>query len=266
MLDIVLNEIEIVKAALNNNVISKNPSITLKALLKYYYLHKVTDKEMLKEILMCFMQQSYDDFIRSKWETSINRLVENFFKNLKKYDVKIELIDIKNIEVREKELEEIRKLNNITLEKVAFVLLIYAKISNIIMKNASGWINISCPTICKEAKVNLKGTDKYKVFHELYERKYIQQLSSTEKTNIRVDYLDYESETIIEINQFEGVVHYYLNWIGENWRLCEKCKKKWFKAKNNKNKYCRFCAKEMELEKYKKYNKKRKLPPIEKAM
>ncbi|MBV4448885.1 hypothetical protein KM792_04280 [Clostridium tyrobutyricum] len=42
-----------------------------------------------------------------------------------------------------------------------------------------------------------------------------------------------------------------------NIKKCEGCKIL-IKSKSNKQKYCPRCAKEMELEKYRRYNKKRK--------
>lgn len=257
MLDIILNEQKIINEALNNKTIDKNPIKTLKVLMKHYYLQKMVDKDILKEQLLYFMEQNYKGFKRSKWETSITNMVIKFLKNIVKYKTEVKIINIKSINITQKELDKIKEicsLDNIddlskkNLEKICFIMLVYAKLSNEELKSKESWISKSCSTILKESKVNLKGDEKKRIFYHLYNLKYISQSNATEKTSMKINYVDIEEESdvIITIDNFENVIYYYMNWKGENWKRCENAKcGKWVKITTGNNKYCLTCAKEI---------------------
>lgn len=256
MLNVTLNESEIINQALEGKYNDNNLTVTLRLLIKYYYLQGMNDRLKLREQILNFLKNNYRGYKRPKWEETVTKMVDNFLRSIRKNKVEVKIVDINQIKITKGELEKIKRLSDIKLEKIAFVMLVYAKISNIVMNSNEGWINIPCGTICKEAKVNLKGVEKERIFNELYKIGYIEQRVNNSKTNIKVCYIDEESDIEMVISDFEGVIYQYLIWNGEKWRRCECCSK-WIKPKNNKQIYCNQCAKEKELEKYKKYNKKR---------
>jgi hypothetical protein len=289
MLDIILNEKKIVDEALKNKVIDENPIKTLRVLIKHYYLQGMTDKNILKEQLLYFMSENYYGYKRSKWEKSVENIVSKFLSSIRKYGIQVELTNIESVKITKAELERIKEISNLeafeeldsltkkNLEKICFIMLIYAKLSNIQLRSKESWISKSCSSILKEAKVNLKGDEKKRIFYYLYSQKYISQSNSTEKTSMKINYIDVdeESEVVINIDNFENVIYYYMNYRGESWKRCEgviegkKCIK-WVKVTNNKVKYCSSCAKSIKNEQDKiadkKYREKQKNEKIEKAL
>jgi hypothetical protein len=256
MLEVILNENQIVEDALKNKKIDNNPKNTLKALMKHYYCKEgMTDKDKLKEQLIYFMKESYDGFIRSKWETCITNMVKSFFKDISRYKIEVKMVDIKEITITTKELEIISALDDLILEKIAFVMLVYAKISNKIMNNSEGWINKNSSVICKEAKVNSKGNDKLKALNKLYNLEYITQRNKTDKTNFKINYINDDSDIEIVINDFNNVIYEYILWKNKELIACENCGKP-IKVTYNKKKYCSGCAKEIERINHKERNKK----------
>lgn len=273
MLDIVLNEQKIINAALNDKIIDDIPTKTLRVLIKHYYLQGMEDKITLKEQLLYFMEQNYTGYKRSKWEKSVDGIVNRFIKNINKYKVKIQLTNIESVNVTQSELDKITEIRELVdlddlskknLEKICFIILIYAKISNQELNNKEGWINKSCSTILKEARVNLKGDEKKRIFNHLYNLGYISQRAANDKTSMKINFIDVEevSDVVITVDDFENVLYYFLNWKGEKWRRCEYVNEnkencnKWFKLKspNSNQKYCNICAKISE-----KYNTKERV-------
>jgi uncharacterized protein YggT (Ycf19 family) len=256
MLNVTLNESEIVKKALEGEYEENNIIITLNLLLKYYYIEGMIDRLKLREQLLNFLKNNYNGYKRAKWENTITKIVDRFLRVVRENKTEVKLIDIKEVKITKAELDFISKLNDIKLEKIAFIMLIYAKLSNVMMNGTEGWINKSCSTICKEAKVNLKGTDKEKIFNELYNIGYIKQRLHNAKTNMQVCYINEESETELIINDFDKVVYYYTLWKNQEMIRCERCSKP-IKVTNNKRKYCSVCAKEVKLENDRKIQKER---------
>lgn len=257
MLNVTLNETEIINNALKGEYDRENIIVVLRLLMKYYYLQGTIDKLELKEKLFTFLKDNYKDFKRPKWDESITKMIHGFLVLVKKKKIDIVITDVKEIHITKSELGSIQALNDIKLEKIAFIMLVYAKISNIITNNKSdGWINQSCSTICKEARVNLKGIEKIKIFNNLYEKEYIKQRKNNAKTNMKVNYIDNDSEVEMTINDFDGVIYQYLIWKGERWKKCNLCEK-WIKQKSKKpTLYCNSCKKEKQLEWQKKSMKK----------
>lgn len=269
MIDIVLNESEVLQDALNGRYDEKKVGIVLRLLLKHYYISGMTDQLQLREQLLNFLKNHYNGYKRGKWEETIAKMVEGFIKTVRKNKVDVKFVDIKEIPITQRELESIVKLNDIVLEKLAFVMLIYAKISNIIMNSSEGWINKSSSTICKEAKVNLKGIEKEKTLHKLYVDKYIEQRKRNNKTNLRICYINEDSEVEMTIRNFDNIVYNYILWKNKDMIPCEECGRP-VKKSSNKTKYCSVCAKEIWRRQHREINreymrKKRTVDKIEKS-
>ena len=243
MLNVILNESEIIKKALEGDYDKDNITATLNLLLKHYYIEGTTDELLLREKILEYLKNNYKGYKRAKWEDLDYKITRRFLNIIKRNKIDVKIIDVPKIGITKIELETIKNLNDIKLEKIAFIMLVYAKISNITMNNTEGWINKSCSVICKEAKVNLKGVEKERIFNNLYVQKYIEQRKNNSKTNMRICYVNNISELEMVIDDFDGVIYKYLIWKGEKWKRCCECGK-WIKLKtfNSKQKYCKVCS------------------------
>lgn len=249
MLGVIVNESEILKNILENNNIGDKPMVAINLLVKYHYLKGERDKDIICENIIKTMQKCDCEFRRSKWEDTIRKAIKTFLNNIKKYSTDVKFIDIESVIVTKDELSSIEKLGSKKLKKISFILLVYAKISNIILNRKDGWINQSISNIFKEAKVTAKGKDKPLLLHELLKVGYITTSSKVDKTSLKINYLNEESEVGLIVDDFDGVIYKYLNYAGEKWKRCECCND-WIKGnKKNNNKFCNKCKKAKKLEK-----------------
>lgn len=258
MLDVVLNESDLIKNFKGNYKIPEGIKITdiIYLLAKNYYILG-KEKDDIYECIMKDIEKTYkEDFIYTKWNNTVRNILNRFYKTKGIYNIEVRMNNIKEIKVTENELDKISQLDNLVLEKIAFILLVYAKISKIQMQQSSDeyWVNKSCSTICKEAKVGLKGNKQKKIMNELYKKDYISMSNMNTKINIKVNYVDDSStnnENDLVITDFDGVVYQYLIWKGEKWKRCKKCNR-WIKikgVKDNSKKYCNVCSKEEKIRK-----------------
>lgn len=273
MLGVTLNESEIIDKALKGDYDSNKIIVVINLLIKYYFKQGVEDKLILSEKILDFLKANYKNYKRAKWETTINKKVSRYLNLIKRKKIEVEITDIKSIGITKDELGKIKELNDIKLEKIAFVMLIYAKISNIMINKEDGWINISYSMICKEARIYLNSIEKLKLFNKLYEKEYIEQRKKNDKTNIKVNYINNNSDIEIVIEDFNNVIDYYILWGNKDMIRCINCGKP-TKKKNNKTIYCTKCAKEIKKEKtrniaresMKKLREKQNVKKIEKPL
>ena len=247
MLNVVLNESEIIKRILEGECNQDNIIMTLNLLIKHYYLADIKNELELRERVLEYLKINYINYKRAKWEDIVSKMIHGFLGITKRNKIDVKMIDIPRVGITKSELETIKKLDDIKLEKIAFIMLIYAKISNITRDNLEGWINKSCSIICKEAKVNLKGIEKDRIFNDLYVKKYIEQRKNNSKTNMKICYIDNISQLEIIIDDFTNVIYYYVLWENKDMIRCMNCGKP-IKVTSNNRKYCPKCWKEIERE------------------
>lgn len=242
ILGLILNETEVVNEFKNTYIMQVKPIIMISLLIKKYHLDECTKDAIYINIMKDLEQSLKKDFIYTKWDTTIRRNIKSFYRNISIYKTKVRMINVESVDITVTELKKINTLNNLVLEKIAFVMLVYAKISNIQLQSKEGWINKSCSMICKEAHVNLRGIEQKRILHSLYELNYIKMRNNNSKINMKIDYIDKDSNTELVISDFDGVVYQYLIWKGEKWKKCNECGK-YFKPKSNSAKYCVGCKK-----------------------
>lgn len=254
MLNIINNEEKIIKEALRGRYDIKNISIILKLLTKYYYIKGVKEELKLREEVLNFLETNYKNYKRCNWQSTVYGIVNKFLKSIKIYKIEPKLIKINEVKITKLELENIKNLNNIKLEKIAFIMLVYGKISNQLNnKYEETWVNQEVSNILKESKINANKYDKQLLFYELSKKGYIKECNNITKCGFKINYINEDSEVGMVIIDFDDVVYQYLIWKGERWKKCnyknehdELCSK-WFKLKsvNSKQKYCNSCAKKV---------------------
>ena len=248
MLGVILNETEIVDNILNKGNYEGNIYNAILLLIKYYHIEGNTDRVDVKENIINNLEKCTNiGFRRIEWEDIISKSIDKLFRDTKIHKTNLKFVDIDKVAITINELNKINSLGNKKLKKLAFVLLVYAKISNVALDRDDGWINQSYKNIFTESKVSAKGNDKKLLLHELYKLKYISQSYKNDSTSLKINYIDNEedSEIAFYIEDFDFIIYSYLNYMGENWIRCERCKKYFAKNKNAKKmpKYCKECAK-----------------------
>lgn len=241
-MDIILNEKQYALDSIENNYLDiKKPTQTLKIIIKYYYSLGM-DKEQIRNQIENFMVKNYKDFNSSNWQNILDKLVKVYASD------KFKLVNVNKVNVTIDELNKIKELDNLKLEKLAFVILVYAKILNQINADNNNWVKKSKNLLAKEALIKDTGKTQKILFKKLNELGYIEYAKKINNTSVRVIYVNEKSEVIIKLTDFRDFVLEYLKWKGENISYCIECGKP-IQVTNNKIKYCKECAKDINIKK-----------------
>lgn len=249
MLGVIINEKSIIDDILHNKLCKINIYNAILLLIKHYHLEGLDNKIEIKETIINNLSDCIDiEFKRVEWEDNISKSIDKFLRTTRIHkDLKVKLVEINKISITINEINKTNELPNKKLKKLAFVLLVYGKISNISLESEEGWINQSFKNIFTESKVSAKGNDKKLLLHELYKLNYISQSFKGDNTSLKINYIDndIDSEIAFEITDFDFVIYSYLNYVGEHWKKCERCGKYFIirNIKNTSQKYCKECAK-----------------------
>jgi len=243
---ILLNEKLMLEKSLNEGYIDKKITSTIKLLAKHYFSIGQSKEQVINSIEN-FMDKNYHNFNIADWQNTIEKSV----KYVSKYKT-FELLDINNVEIYKEELEVIESINNLRLEKLAFVLLVYSKIYNQMNKNDSNWVNSSLRDIFSDTKMAVGTKEQGLMINKLGDMGLVEVSKKVDCTNIKVLFTKSNGDITIEITDFRDFVLEYLKYKGENIIYCEKCNIP-LSPSNNKNIYCKECAKKVKNEQNKKY-------------
>lgn len=241
---LILNEKSLLYELLVSGYIDTNkPSNTIRILAKHY-LSIGMNKRQTTESINVFFEKHYDGYNSVSWNKTIEGIINTIIKN-KDY----KLVDIDNVSISEDEIIKIKELNNLKLEKLMFVLLVYSKIYNQINGNGSNWVNEQHKYIFSDAKITVKIEDQGKLIHQLSELGYVEISKMVDCTNMKVN-MNFENsiDIAIKITDFRNFVYEYLRYLEPNkYTNCNECGLL-IKCTNNKIKYCKECAREKQLE------------------
>lgn len=247
----VLNEVKQAEFIIKSGEVGNKPSSTLFILAKYYRQKQELNKEQTFQKLNEFMQNNYKNYNSAKWED----IMEDISKKAIKYPMR----EINNISITQYELDMIRTLKNIKYQKLLFTMLCYAKLHNMNSENNNGWVNTSIQELYRIARLSVKyRKDKFLILNDIERTGLIAFSKKNDNLNLQVTFVDMGGALVLSINDFRELGYEYLNYIGEGKFIrCSECGRLVRKRGHN-SKYCSVCAKNNELEKYKKYNQKRK--------
>ena len=158
-------------------------------------------------------------------------------------DYKLKKLDI--VILTEPELQEIQKLNNSKLERLAFTLLIYAKVNNALSEDNDNWCNIKLNDLYKIARVSTRNAkEKALLLNKLNKLGYITFSKKNTNLNLRYSFIDDSAKVFKEISDIRELGYQYIAFKDEKYfTYCKKCgviiKKK---SKNDySTKYCTSC-------------------------
>ena len=256
---LILNEKELLRKSLEEGYIDeKKTSNTIRILAKHYFSIDMT-KEQVYDSIDKFFINNYKKYNSVKWKVGFDRTI-NAVSKYKDHT----LFDINEIEITEKELMRIKSLKNIKYEKLAFVLLVYAKIYNLMKNNELGIVKIDQKYVFSDAKVKENQYNQGKILHVFEELGLINHSKMVDCTDIIVNFIDNDSPIVFIVTDFRNYVYEYLRWKGENIINCEneECRIL-FHISNNKSKYCSSCAKKIQFNQKKEWDQTKRIRKIE---
>ena len=238
---VVLNEKKHAECIIEKGEVGNKPTSTLFLLAKYYRQKENLNKEQTFNKLNEFMETNYKNYNSATWED----IIEDISKKANKYPLR----EIDYIEITQSEIDIIRNVCNIKYEKLLFTILCYAKLYNKISDKNNGWVNTDIKELFRVARVTVRyRNDKFLYLNDLETAGLISFSNKNDNLNLRVTFIDDNSEAVLKVDDFRELGYEYLNYIGDGKFIrCECCKR--LVKKSSKNmKYCNKCSKEKQLE------------------
>lgn len=232
---IVINENEYAKERIKNKNIGDNVYQTLTILAKYYYSQGMKRKAVCIE-LQNFLEITYPKYSMNKayWTEVIEKTAT---KNAKE-----KLFESDGVWITDAEWNEIEKLNNKILGKLAFTLLCIAKINNERKPNNNNWVNTEIKEIFKLANISCSIDLRAKRIGVIIHSGLAEFAKRIDNLNLKILFVNDEDKKKFIVSDFRDLGNEYLYRIGENYIRCAECGKL---VKNNKfgnKKYCSTCA------------------------
>lgn len=223
----------------DHNIDEKNANEHMALLAKYnLYIEKMDNMSNYHSIIQ-YMSTYWNDFTEADYQQRI----EDYIKNAHKFGFK----SIESIKITRKELDFIASLDNIRLEKVAFVLLCIAKYECYYHDEPNYWICWPLNAISKLARVHITKAENLKLFRELVLVGAIE--SNSVGSNLYEHVLFVSSgkndEIVLELseNDYKELAYTYLYYKNgfSSYVHCEKCGRL-VKQKSNRQKFCDDCS------------------------
>lgn len=234
---IILNEKAEAEKIIATGEFGDSLSDALSLIARYYYSKGLSSKNIYSE-LDKFMQENVPDYNPVLWKEMLDRKVKKAEKH--------PLTEIDNVVITKAEIETIRSLKSLRLERLAFTLLCIAKFGNRRNPDSNGWVCRHHKEIFKLAAVPATNMTQALMLNELYEAGMIGLSKKVTNTNIRVLYINDDSEVALAISDFRELGYEYMNYIGKNRYIrCAECGRL-VPMKTNNKKYCKNCAAEVQ--------------------
>ena len=211
-----------------------------------YFIKNLTDKKNYNEVVKFITENStvgLTDF-------DIYEFVNKAIKSAKKAGLK----QVDHIYITKSELDFISKLDDIRLEKIAFVLLALAKYHNEVSEDYDDRVYIKLSEVKKMARINMNRIDFEYFYANLYDKGVLQHNTSPISTMQIVNFVSHnqDDEVAFELGEVDylELAYVYLAWKnnGKGYTRCTRCDRLMRQSKTKPRKYCEECAKDVERE------------------
>lgn len=211
-----------------------------------YFIKNLTDKKNFNEIVKFITENNtigLTDF-------DIYEFVNKAIASAKKVGLK----QVDHIYITKSELDFISSLDDIKLEKIAFVLLALAKYHNEVSGDDDDRVYIKLSEVKNMARINMSKVDFEYFYANLYDKGVLKHDTSPTSTMQIVNFIshDPDDEIAFELKEIDylELAYIYLSWKndGKGYTRCQMCDRIMRQSKTRPRKYCEECAKKSHLE------------------
>jgi hypothetical protein len=213
----------------------------LSILAKYWYSQDYK-KHDICNLMNDFMVKNYKGYNPVSWDLVIEKIVTK----AKKYP----LIQVNFICITKHELETIQELQSKRMQRVAFTLLCLAKFYDAVNEKNNDWANSKINDIFRMARVQISKNNKTLMLNDLRALGLIEYSVKVDNDNVNVQFVDNESEVILQIDDFRELGYEYMRYCGDGKFInCDDCGRliKLY-SKDNQTVRCAECQKKRDNE------------------
>lgn len=206
-----------------------------------YFVKNLTDKKNYNDIIKFVTENNTVGLT----DVDIYEFVNKTIKGAKKTALR----QVDHIYVTESELNFISNLNDIKLEKIAFVLLALAKYHNEVSEEDDDTVYLKLNEIKNMARINMNRIDFEYFYANLYDKGILKKNNSPVSTIQIVAFVsrNEEDKIVFELQEVDylELAYAYLSWKsdGKGYDRCQKCNRLMRQSKTKPRKYCEECAK-----------------------
>ena len=214
-----------------------------------YFIKNLTDKKNYNDIIKFITENNTVGLT----DVDIYEFVNKTIKSAKRASLK----QVDHIYITRSELDFISNLNDIKLEKIAFVLLALAKYHNEVSEEDDNVVYLKLNEIKNMARINMNRIDFEYFYANLYDKGVLKMNNSPVSTIQIVNFVSHseEDEIAFELKEVDylELAYVYLSWKsgGKGYARCQKCDRLMRQSKTKPRKYCEECAKEVQTERKK---------------
>lgn len=211
-----------------------------------YFIKNLSDAKNYNDIVK-FIEQNSNSGLT---DLDLYEFIKTTIRNAKKYGLKY----VEKINITKSELDFISNLQDIKLEKVAFVLLCLAKYHNEVSEEPDDRVYSKLNEIKNMARINMNKVDFEYFYANLYDKHVLLENNSPTSTVQIVGFISHDEndEVVFEVleEDYLELAYLYLNWKDgcKGFARCCKCNRLIKQSKTKPRKYCEECAKEVEKE------------------
>lgn len=231
-MNLIMNERKEAEKIIESGDINFDTGAKLSLLARYYASIDKKPKE-IKTLLQEIMVKKYNNYHPDDWELALQKYVNK----AKKYPI----VEIDEIPITKNEMRTISQINNKKLEKLAFVLLVLAKFCNMRNENNNNWVMVDEYSVFLRARITGNTIAQYSCFYKLAKMDLITYSKKVDNINVRVGFIDNDSEIALKVTDLRELGYQYLMYKGEKFIKCAECGIVTRATIHNK-KYCKNCA------------------------
>lgn len=213
MKEIILNEKEWAKEAIDSLSLGKKPYDTIVRVAKYYKAEGYRKSDVRRKV-EDFMIRCQPHLSLVKWENSITSAVNA----AEKYPP----ICLSGVVITDAEMRKIEALDGILQQRLMFTLVCLAKYGNAVNKSNGNWVNFEQKDIFQLANVTLTRSRQALMINELWQAGYVGYSCLVDNTNLSVKILEDGDEAMF-IDDFRNLGNQYMRYHGGNYFACECC-------------------------------------------
>lgn len=201
-------------------------------LVKYWKSLSNTEEEIKKKLrlfMVKFQELFNDNIIKYKLESAM------------KVGMKYDLLTNIEVNITQNEIEQIQILDTIELQKIMFILIIVCK-----FKGSPKRFRISNTDLMSLSGVKVNGNTFWDNIYKITKTKMLVMAEYKNKSYYQIN-LSEDGESIIHIDKFDNIIDYYMSIVEPDKYIDCECGMP-FCPTNNRQKYCKSCWKEKQLE------------------
>lgn len=236
--DIILNERNYIEELIDGGDLGHRPSRAL-SLAARLFREDGYDKEMLRPLLEELILKHNPNASLPRWSQSIDWAIRYSDKKL---------IQIDSIPITQLEIDICKSMDTPVKERLMFTLFVMAKFYHMANPKNQGWVNIPDGTLFKLANISVNSKRQSLMLNELMQDEYVEFANTIDNTSIKVTFMDFDSPAVMTVDDLRNIGNQYRRFCGEPYMTCENCGLT-VRRKTNNQKYCKECAKKINIQK-----------------